>query len=60
MKAALMNRIKLYIMSMIGALFGTVGAGLLTASGAKPDTVLPVVMFSAGCLFMAWLTARRR
>jgi hypothetical protein len=47
-------------MSMIGALIGTVSVGLLTASGAKPDTVIPVAMFSAGCLFMAWYSARRR
>lgn len=55
-----MNRIKLYLMSMIGALIGTISAGLLTASGAPLGTVMPVVLFTAGCLFMAWYSAGRR
>lgn len=55
-----MNRAKLYIMSMIGALIGTLSVGLLIVGGNKIDTVMPVVMFTAGCLFAAWFTARRR
>lgn len=55
-----MNRVKLYLMSMIGALIGTLSVGLLTASRAPLDTIMPVLLFTVGCLFMAWATAKRR
>ena len=60
MKVKSMNRVKLYLMSMIGALIGTLGVGILIASGAAIDTVMPVLLFTAGCLFMAWSSVRRR
>ena len=55
-----MNKIKLYIMSMVGALIGTVSVGLLTVSGNGYGTIMPVMLFTVGCLFAALTMAGKR
>ncbi len=60
MTTTLMNKIKLYIMSMVGALIGTVSVGLLTVSGNGYGTIMPVMLFTVGCLFAALTMAGKR
>ena len=60
MKLLAMNKIKLYVMSMVGALIGTVSVALLTVSGNSYSTIMPVMLFTVGCLFAAWSMAGRK
>jgi hypothetical protein len=55
-----MNKIKLYVMSIIGALIGTLSVGLLTVSGNGYVTTMPVMLFTVGCLFAAWSMTGRK